>query len=283
MIRVTLSHLVLALLTLIPVSSAMSQTDNPVGAAAVTSADSSHRSETMGNIKKRGKVLVGSEQKFPIMNIKNPATGRNEGFMADLARALAKNMLGDENKVEWTVVDDDTRLSSVAEGKVDVVIDTTGASAEKAKLVDFSDETFRSGSGLLVKKGSPIKSIDDIHKGTRVIYVKANPDVKDIKAKVPDATYIEFENSKDAFAALKAGQGDVFTQVVTHLFRAASQDPDYVVVNRFTNKPYCILLKKGDLVLESYLNDFLRGLRASGEYDRLYNKWFGAYGGNAVK
>jgi hypothetical protein len=50
-------------------------------------------------------------------------------------------------------------------------------------------------------------------------------------------------------------RGDVFTQVVTHLFRTASQKPDYIVVSRFTNKPYNILIKKGDPVLRAYLED----------------------------
>jgi putative glutamine transport system substrate-binding protein len=282
-IKMATPLIVFALLGLAFAAAAEGATDPSNAAAQMASDAKPGRSETLENIRKRGKLIVASEQKFPMMNIKDPATGRNEGFMADLARALAKNVLGDENKVEWITVDDDTRLPFVAEGKADIILDTTGKSEEKAKVVDFStEETFRSGSGLLVKKGSPIKSIADIRKGTRVLYVKANPDIKVIKAKAPEAIYIEFENSKDALEALKAGKGDVFTQVVTHLFRAASQEPDYVVVSRFTNKPYNILIKKDDAALRAYLDDFLHSMKASGEYDRLYTKWFGKYGGENV-
>jgi aspartate/glutamate/glutamine transport system substrate-binding protein len=261
---------------------ALSQTGMPLSDRVAQSEQVTGRSATMQNIKARDQLIIGSELKFPRMNVKDPASGRNEGFMADLSRVLAKQMLGDENKVAWSIVDDDTRIPNVVNGSIDLVIDTTGVNPERAKIVGFSDEIFRSGSGLLVKRGSPIKSVDDIHKGTRVIYVKANPDIKYIKAKVPDATYIEFENSMDAFAALKAGKGDVFTQVVTHLYRAASEDADYVLVSRFTNKSYNVIIKKDDPVLRDYLNDFLRSLKSSGEYDRLYQKWFAAYGGNAV-
>ncbi len=281
-IKIATPCIVFALTTLTLATSALGQTSMPTSNTAVESASPVGHSVTIDRIRARDKIIVGSEQKFPNMNIKDPATGRNEGFMADLARALAKHMLGDESKVEWRAVDDDTRLPDVVNGNSDMVIDTTGISAERAKVVDFSDEIFRSGSGLLVKRGSPIKSVNDIHKGTRVIYCKANPDIKHLKAKIPDATYIEFESSKDAFAALKAGKGDVFTQVVTHLLRSASQDSDFVVVSRFTNKSYNIIIKKDDPVLRGYLNDFLKSMRASGEYDRLYRKWFAAYGGNAV-
>jgi len=125
-----------------------------------------------------------------------------------------------------------------------------------------------------------IRDVNSIRKGTRVIYVRDNTDVALLKMKAPLATYIEFENSADAFAALKAGQGDVFTQVVTHLFRAASHDPSYAVVARFTDKPYYVAVKEGDLVLRDAIDDQLRVLKASGEIDHLYQKWFAALGGN---
>ena len=203
--------------------------------------------------------------------------------MADLARALAKRMLGDESKVEFRQTTDETRFEMLAKNEIDLIIDVTPTSEEKLQHVDFSDEIFRSGSGLLVKKGSPIKGVADLRKGTRVIYVTENKDVKDLQAKAPDATYIGFPNSKEAVAALKAGKGDVFTQVVTHLYRTASQDPDYVVVSRFTDKPYLIAFRKGDNVMRDYVNEALRSMKASGEYDRLFDKWFAPYGGLAAK
>jgi putative glutamine transport system substrate-binding protein len=203
--------------------------------------------------------------------------------MADLARALAKQMLGDENKVEFRQTTDETRFEMLARNEIDVIIDVTPTSEEKLQHVDFSDEIFRSGSGLLAKKGSPIKGVQDLRKGTRVIYVTENKDIERLKARAPEATYIGFPNSKEAVAALKAGKGDAFTQVVTHLYRTASQDPDYVVVSRFTDKPYLIAVRKGDTVMRDYVNGFLRSMKASGEYDRLFDKWFAPYGGLAAK
>ncbi|MDI1319914.1 MAG: transporter substrate-binding domain-containing protein, partial [bacterium] len=78
-------------------------------------------------------------------------------------------------------------------------------------------------------------------------------------------------------------EADVFTQVVTHLFRAASQNPGYVLTGRFTTKSYAMVVRKGDTELQTYLNDFLKKFRASGEYDRLYARWFAAYGGENIR
>jgi len=234
-------------------------------------------------IRQRDQLLVGSKQTFPVFNLKDPATGRNEGFFADLSRALAKQILGDENKVTFVLTTDENRFPTLTAGEVDVLIDTIPINDEKLKVADYSNETFTSGSALLVKKGSPIKSIADFKAGTRVAYAKANEDIAVIKAKSPAATYLEHESTADALAALKSGRADVLTQVVTHLYRAASQDPNYVLVGRFTTKPYHIFLKKNDAEMQAYLNQFLQALRVSGEYDRLYRKWYSPYGGDAVR
>ncbi len=238
---------------------------------------------TLAAIRQRDRLIVGNKQVFPIFNSKDSATGRNEGFFADLSRALAKQVLGDENKVEFHVTTDENRFAKLASGEVDVLIDTIPTSEEKERLADRTDETFRSGSGLLVKKGSPIRGIDDIKAGTRVAYVKANEDIALLKARAPDAVFLEHGSTAEALKTLKEGRADVFTQVVTHLFRAASQDAGYTVVGRFTTKPYHIFLRKGDPELQSSLNGFLKSFRDSGEYDRLFQKWFGPYGGEAVR
>ena len=250
-----------------------------LGAAAGLRAES----ETLNRIRRRDRLVVGTEMTFPTFNFKDPVTDRNEGFLADVARALAKRLLGDENKVEFRKTDDATRLEMCARGDVDLLIDTIPPSAEKEKLVAFSDEVFLSGSALLVKKGSAIKTIGDLKPGTRVAFVTANPDVKVIREKTPGATYLEFEKSADAVAALKDGRADAFTQVVTHLYRAASLDASFTLTGRFTSKPYAMALKKDDPELRAYLNDFLNSFRASGDYDRLFAKWFAAYGGETVR
>ncbi|HEY0864210.1 MAG TPA: transporter substrate-binding domain-containing protein [Lacunisphaera sp.] len=240
-------------------------------------------SSTLDLVRQRGQLLVGSKQSFPVFNLKDPATGRNEGFFADLARALAKRILGDENKVGFVLTTDENRFEKVVHGEVDVLIDTIPINDEKLKVADYSPEIFRSGSAFLVRKGSPIRGLADIGAGTRIAYVKANEDIAVVRARAPGATYLEFAKSEEALQALKDGKADAFTQVVTHLYRAASQDANYTLVGRFTTKPYHIFLKKGDVGLQAYLDGFMQDLRASGEYDRLYQKWFTPYGGAAVR
>ncbi|WP_295538288.1 transporter substrate-binding domain-containing protein [uncultured Pseudacidovorax sp.] len=249
----------------------------PAGAAAMAG------SATLDAARARGSLRVGNKFGFQTFAYPNARTGELEGFMADLGRALAVRLGGPGAKAEFRQTTDETRFDMLDRGDIDVLVDLTTTSDEKKARAELSDEIFRSGQGLMVRRGSPVRGLADIHEGTRVLYVTANDDVDVLKARAPKATYIAFPDSRAAAAALKAGQGDVMTQVVTHLYRAASQDPDFVVVARYTDKPYAVAVRKGDMATLAAVDGALRDMRAKGELDRLFAQWFGPYGGLAAQ
>ncbi len=129
---------------------------------------------------------------------------------------------------------------------------------------------------MLVKKGSPIKSLDDIKDGTKVLTVVGSTPAKTIKEKKPKADVRELPNYQDAFTALKAGQGDVLTTDDIILYGMVKQDPNFEVVGgKFTEEPYGMAIMKGDSGFVKYVNDVLAKMKSSGDYDKLYKKWLG--------
>ena len=58
-------------------------------------------SPAIAAIKQRDRLIVGSAMKFPTFVYKNAATREYEGFLVDIAKALANKLLGDGTKVEW--------------------------------------------------------------------------------------------------------------------------------------------------------------------------------------
>ncbi|TVY07537.1 transporter substrate-binding domain-containing protein [Paenibacillus cremeus] len=231
----------------------------------------------LDDIKKRGKLVVGVKYDTKLFGLKDPASGKVEGFDVDIAKALAKQIVGDENKIELKEVTSKTRIPMLDNKEIDMIIATMTVNEERKKQVDFSDIYFKAGQSLLVKKGSPIKSINDVKKGTKVLAVKGSTSVDNIKKKAPDATVLEFDNYQDAFSALKAGQGDTLTTDNAILYGMAVQDPNYEVVNEapFTDEPYGIAIKKGETALLTAVNDGLKQLQSSGEYNKIYEKWIG--------
>ncbi|KRE35258.1 transporter substrate-binding domain-containing protein [Paenibacillus sp. Soil522] len=239
--------------------------DKPVASASV-----------LDEIKSRGKLIVGVKYDTKLFGLKNPANNEVEGFDVDIAKALAKSILGDETKLELKEVTSKTRIPMLDNNEIDLIVATMTITEERKEQVDFSDVYFKAGQSLLVKKGSAIKSIDDVTKGTKVLAVKGSTSVDNIIEKAPDATVLEFDNYQDAFAALKAGQGDVLTTDNAILYGMMAQDAGYEVVGEpFTDEPYGIAIKKGKTALVEAVNKELAALKASGDYNKIYEKWIG--------
>lgn len=231
---------------------------------------------TLAEIKKRDKFVVGVKYDLNLFGLKDPATGKVEGFDIDIAKAIAKKVLGDENKIELKEVTSKTRIPMLRNGEIDAIIATMTVTEERKKEVDFSDIYFMAGQSFLVKKDSPINGIADIKKGVKVVTAKGSTSAANIRAKAPDATVLEFENYAEAFTALKAGQGDALTTDNALLYGMAKQDPNFrVTEGAFTEEPYGIAIKKGDQEFVKVVNDTLKELKQSGEYDKIYGKWIG--------
>ncbi|MDP1512848.1 transporter substrate-binding domain-containing protein [Paenibacillus ottowii] len=243
---------------------------------AATSGNEAAASNGLEAIKQRGKLVVGVKYDTKLFGLKDPASGKVEGFDIDIAKAVAKHIFGDETKLELKEVTSKTRITLLQNGDIDAIIATMTISDERKKQVDFSDVYFNAGQSLLVKKGSPITGLESLTPDTKVLAVKGSTSAKNIREKAPKATILEFENYQDAFNALKAGKGQALTTDNSILLGMQQQDPNYTLVGgNFTEEPYGIAVKKGQTELLQAINDTIKELKSSGEYDKLHEQWFG--------
>jgi aspartate/glutamate/glutamine transport system substrate-binding protein len=237
-----------------------------------SSTDSSK--DVLAQIKEDKKIVFGVKHDTRLFGLKNPSTGEVEGFDIDLSNALAEEMFGKDVKPEFVEVTSKTRVGLLNNGKVDAVVATMTITEERKKEVDFTDVYFDAGQSLLVKKGSKIKSIEDLKKGTTVLAVKGSTSSINIREKAPETTVLEFENYAEAFTALKAGKGDALTTDDSILYGMAEEDPSFELVGgTFTEEPYGIAVKKGNQALVDELNKALKSLKDSGQYDEIKDKW----------
>lgn len=229
---------------------------------------------SLEKVKSNDKIVWGVKNDTKLFGLKNPSTGEVEGFDIDIAKEITAIILGDASKVEFKEVTSKTRIPMLNNGEIDGIIATMTITEDRRKEVDFSDIYFEAGQSLLVKKGSPIQSIDDLDSKSKVIAVKGSTSATNIREKAPDAQVLEFENYAEAFTALKAGQGDTLTTDNSILFGMASDDSNYEVVGgTFTDEPYGIALKKDSDDFVKAVNDALKELKDNGKYDEIYSKW----------
>ncbi|MBT2617159.1 MULTISPECIES: transporter substrate-binding domain-containing protein [unclassified Bacillus (in: firmicutes)] len=229
--------------------------------------------DVLAQVKEKDKIVFGVKNDTRLFGLKNPSTGEVEGFDIDIAKALAAEILGDENKVEFKEVTSKTRMALLNNGDIDAIVATMTITEDRKKEVDFTDVYFDAGQSLLVKKGSDIKDIDSL-KGKKVLAVKGSTSSINIREKAPEAQVLEFENYSEAFAALKSGQGDALTTDDSILYGMADEDPSYELVGgTFTEEPYGIAVKKGNSEFVEELNKALKSLKDSGKYDEIHDKW----------
>ncbi|WP_019423981.1 transporter substrate-binding domain-containing protein [Paenibacillus sp. OSY-SE] len=231
---------------------------------------------TVETAKERGKLVIGVKFDTNLFGLKDPASGEVKGFDIDIAKAIATKLLGDESKLELKEVTSKTRIPMLQNGDIDAIIATMTVTEERKQQVDFTEVYYNAGQSLLVKKGSPIRSIDDVKKGVKVVAVKGSTSTKNVREKAPDAEVLEFENYQDAFTALKSGKGEVLTTDNSILFGMMKQDPNFEMVGgNFTDEPYGIAVRKGDMEFASFINNLLKEMKENGEYDKLYEQWMG--------
>lgn len=242
--------------------------------AACGKSGEKENTNALETIKEEDKIVFGVKNDTRLFGLKNPSSGEIEGFDIDIAKEIAKQIVGDEKKIEFKEVTSKTRVPMLQNGQIDAIIATMTITEERKKEVDFSDVYFEAGQSLLVKKGSSIKSIDDVKEGTKVLAVKGSTSTQNIREKSPKAEVLEYENYTEAFTALKSGQGDVLTTDNAILYGMAAEDNNYEVVGEpFTDEPYGIAVKKGNEDLLKEINAVLKELKTSGKYDEIYKKW----------
>src|SRR4030081_1375913 len=225
-------------------------------------------------IKKRGTIKIGVKYDAPPFGSLNPQTNQVTGFDVDIARAIAKKILGSPAKVELVQVNPDNRIPLVQNGDIDAFVATATITPARMKTIDFSNVYYRAGQSLLVKKGSPVKSYKDLD-GKGVCSVQGSTPEQTIRRLVPKANVVTFETYPECLTALRGGRVDAVTTDNVILGGFEAQDPNNLdlVGGLFTFEPYGIGIRKGNASLTKAINDTLAELKKSGEYAKIHQRW----------
>ena len=100
--------------------------------------------DTLETIKERGKLVVGVKNDYAPYGYLNEA-GSIVGFEIELAKYVAKELLGSEDKIELVPVVAANRIEFLSAGRVDVVFATLGISPERDRVIDFTTQYVSAG------------------------------------------------------------------------------------------------------------------------------------------
>jgi ABC-type amino acid transport substrate-binding protein len=242
------------------------------------------QSPTLDKIGQSGTLIIGTRTGSPPFAYVNK-DNQWVGFSIDLVEqailpALSKK-LGKEIKLEKKESTPPTRIPLLSSNAVDLIAGTMTDTRARRESVDFSITFFVTGAQFLVKKGSPIKGIQNIA-GKRIAAQQGSTNARIIRERVPNAQLREFPDQPAAFQALAQGQVDAYTNDGIQLAGLKAKAPkpdDWVIVgNFFSYEPYGMAMRKNDSDFRGIVNSGLMEAIESGKYFELYDKWFGPKG-----
>lgn len=226
----------------------------------------------MARIQQRGKLVAGVKYDTPPFGSLNPINNQVEGFDPDLARELAKVLLGDPAKVEFVEAISRNRIPFLQEDKADIILSTMTITDERRQEIDFSKPYYMAGQSILVKKGSPIKSVDDLN-GRTVASAQGSTSEKNVRDRAPRANLLLFPAYAEGLAALKDGRADAVSTDDTILMGMILKDNDLQMVGGlFTEEPYGAGMKKGRPEFVAFVDKTFDEMKADGRWTELYKK-----------
>jgi polar amino acid transport system substrate-binding protein len=232
----------------------------------------------METIQKRGRLVLGTSQDTLLFSSRNPFTGQIEGFDVDMGRQIAEAIFGDADKIQIKVIGYDKRVSSAAEGSVDIVADTMTANCDRWRDVLFSSIYYEAGQKVLVSKTSTAKTIEDLG-GKKVCSAAGSTSFENIEKVASKPVAVAKPAFGDCLVAFQRNEVDGISTDDTILAGMAAQDPYAKVIGpRFTDEPYAMAMSKAHPEFARFVNAVLERNRADGTWKRTYERWLGDFG-----
>jgi len=220
---------------------------------------------------------VASETTYPPMEFTE--NGEYVGFDMDLIRAIGA---AEGFDVKITSLGFDALIPAVQAGTVDACISSMTIKEDRAKAIDFSNPYFTAGLIIAVGQNTEgISTLEDLQ-GKRLAAEVGTTGLdasNKIKEKDPNTTIKVFDSVGEAFMELEKGGVDAVINdmpITAYYIKTKGKDKVKMVGEVFAaDDQYGIGVKKGNTELLNKINSGLDKVKASGEYDKIYEKWFG--------
>jgi ABC-type amino acid transport substrate-binding protein len=238
---------------------------------------------TLAKVRAQGAVTLAYREASIPFSFLSPV-GEPIGYSIELCRRVVEAMsaaVRRDLEIRFLKVTSETRLDAVASGRADLECGSTTINAERAKLVAFSPTIFVTGTKLMVKRASAIRSFKDLRGKTVVVTAGTTNEqaLREIRTRFKvDFTLVTARDHMESFARLASGEADAFATDDVLLYGLIAQHRlrgQYVVAGDFLSyDPYGIMYRKGDAQMLRLMDETFRGLAEDGEVERQYKRWF---------
>jgi len=228
---------------------------------------------TAAPIPELGEVVVGINAEYPPFE-EVDADGNIVGFDPELMTAIAE-AAGFE--FEFVNTRWDGIFVALASGEFDCVISAATITEERQETVDFSDPYFEAGQMITVRADeTEIADADDLAGKRAGVQLGTTGDIW--LTDETDAEVVRFDENTLAFQALANGDVDAAVADGPTAIEIVQANPEMdlkVLDGVYTEENYGIAVRKDFPDLLAAINRGLAAVKASGEYDEIYDEYFG--------
>ncbi|MEU5157663.1 glutamate ABC transporter substrate-binding protein [Glycomyces sp. NPDC021274] len=239
-------------------------------------------------IQEKGVLVVGSKFDQPLIGQKNTATGKIEGFDAEMGRLLAQRIFGtvdeegDDANLQFVETTSQNRETYINDGTVDVVIASYSMYPDRLEKFDFAGPYFQTGQNVMVAAdNTDINSVADLA-GKDVCIAEGSGSIENLQLENPEAKITPLVDYAACAEALENGQTDAVSTDETILYGFTVDKPDAFRVldsaNIFTDEPYGVGMKLGEADARMFVNDMIEEATANGDWQKAFDLTFGAAG-----
>ena len=244
---------------------------------------------TLKKIKDSGTITIGHRETsipFSYLDEKQQPIGYSMDICAAVVEEVKKELGLSTLNVKYNPVTSQTRIPLMANGTIDLECGSTTNTLTRQKQVAFAPITFITGTKLLVKKSSKIKSYKDL-KNKTVVVTQGTTNERIIKALSDKENLgIRFLNAKDhaeSFLTVESGRAVAFSMddILLYGLQAKAKNPkDFDVVGDYLSyDPYGLMFRINDDAFGVVVRRAIARLygepgQCNGPIKALYKKWF---------
>ena len=237
------------------------------------------KSLTLDNIRKNGRLTVGTSGDVLLWGARNPDNGNLEGYdiqvLGEVAKALGV-------PISYKVINYAQRLTALQNRSVDLVAHTMTINCDRwqgtgkaPNAINFSSEYYAAGQKVLVRADDlkRYRRIQDL-KGQKVCVPAASTNVDQVQGL--GLNLVELDVIGDCLVKFQEGEVAAITGDDTVLAGFAAQDSYAEVVGEaFSSEPYGLGINVGDPQFTRFVNAVLERMRSDGTLTRIYNATMG--------
>jgi len=232
-------------------------------------------------------LKVAIDPTYEPFTFKTP-DGKPTGFDVDIASAVCEHV---KRKCVFVEQVWDSMIPGLQAKKYDVIISSMSITADRLKVVDFTDKYYNTPSKIIIKNDIKFDSVASL-KGKKIGVLKGSTQEKYANGELKKVGVVitPYEAQDQVYLDIKSGRLDgtvADVLEVTGGFLSKPEGKDYKLVGpelfipKYFGTGAGFAIRKGDKALKAELNGAIKAIRTNGTYKKINDKYFkiDVYGG----